>query len=85
MYRCYGVAASMTMSEFKCDSCGKVFPEEERAPLSLATRILFAVSQLILAGMFGWSFELCKKCVRQRYVLSLLVVVGVVALFLFFK
>lgn len=73
------------MSDFKCDSCGKSCPEVERASLPLATRILFAVSQLILAGMFGWSFELCRKCVRQRYALSGLVVVGLVVLFLFFK
>ena len=73
------------MSDFNCDSCGKSCPESERAPLPLVTRLLFAVSQLILAGMFGWSFELCRKCVRQRYVLSGLVVTGLVILLLFFK
>jgi hypothetical protein len=83
--RRHGIYQVTTMSNFKCENCAKVCPEEERAPISVATKILFAVSQLILSGMFGWSFELCKKCVRQRYLLAVLVVAGVVVLFLFFR
>lgn len=74
---------AMPMSDFKCENCGKFCPESERAPLPVVTRLLFAVSQLILAAMFGWSFELCGKCVRQRYVLSGLVITGFLVLLLF--
>lgn len=72
------------MSDFKCDNCGKVKPDSERANVSMPSRVLFMVTQVVLAGTITWSSELCKQCIRQRYLLSGLVVLGVLVLVAFF-
>jgi hypothetical protein len=72
------------MGNFRCDNCREVKSDCERATLSLASRILFMVTQAVLAGTITWSSELCKQCVRQRYLLSGLVVLGVLVLIAFF-
>lgn len=71
-------------SEFHCDSCGKTLPESERAVLGAGTRILFLITNVILAGVVTWSSDICRRCVRQRYLLSGLVLLGVLMLVAFF-
>jgi hypothetical protein len=68
------------MSDFKCDSCGEMKPNSERARVSTLARVLFLATNVVLAGTITWSSDLCERCVRQRYLLSGLVVLGVLVL-----
>ena len=72
------------MSDFKCDNCRKVKPGSERANVLVPLRVLFMVTQVILAGTITWSSELCKQCVRQRLLLSGLIASGLFVLVAFF-
>ena len=72
------------MSDFKCENCKNVKSEAERANVSVLTRILFLLTQVVLAGTITWSSELCKQCVRQRYLLSGLIALGILVLVVFF-
>ena len=69
------------MTEFKCENCAKSKDESERASVPLLARLLFSVTYLIFTGTVTWSKDVCKSCVKQRYLLSTLVLIGV-AIFL---
>lgn len=71
-------------TEFKCSSCGKTWRESERASIGTGTKLLFATTNVILTGVMPWTADLCRTCVRQRYVLSGLVLLGVLVLVAFF-
>lgn len=71
-------------TEFKCGSCGKAWPESERASVGTGTKLLFTTTSVILSGVVPWTADLCRTCVRQRYVLSGLVVLGMLVLVAFF-
>ena len=70
-------------TEFKCENCKKTLPENERARVGLSTKVLFLVTNVILTGVITWSSDICRQCVKQRYVLSGLVLLGVLVLVAF--
>jgi hypothetical protein len=72
-----------TMNGFTCENCRKEMAETERATVPFANMIFIAVSRLILSLTLTWSKDICKNCLKQYYVLSAFVLVGLVAVFAF--
>jgi hypothetical protein len=70
--------------EFKCLNCRELKLENERAELSVFTKLIFLVTNVILGGGITWSTDLCRQCVEQRYLLAALVLTGLGIVVLFF-
>jgi hypothetical protein len=71
-------------TEIKCGNCGKTWPESERASVGAGTKLMFVTTNIILTGVVPFTADLCRTCVRQRCILSGMVVFGAFVLLAFF-
>lgn len=56
---------------------------DEKAELSPLTKLLFLITNVLIGGGVTWSIDICRKCVKQRYVLSFLVLLGLLVVVAF--